>query len=88
MKQITAQKAAADISVFISAASAWNRQMNGYTLFSLPNQESYLFTMDGEVNRRKVDLMNPATLENALMKRAMEARRANSNITGIGGFLR
>ena len=87
-KQITPAKAAADISVFISASAAWNRQMNGYTLFSLPNQESYLFTMDGEVNRRKVDLMNPATLENALMKRAMEARRANSNITGIGGFLR
>jgi len=76
-KQVTPQKAAADISVFISAASAWNRQMNGYTLFSLPVQESYIYTMDGEVNRRKVDLMNPSALENALMKRAIEARKVN-----------
>lgn len=80
-RQITPAKAAADISVFISAASAWNRQMNGYTLFSLPNQESYLFTADGvdSGSRRKLDLMNPATLENAISKSVVELNRKYLN---------
>lgn len=81
-KQITAAKAAADISVYTSAASAWNRSMNGYSLFALPAQDAYLFTMNGEVDRRKVDLMNPTTLENALIKRATEARRVNGAFHG------
>lgn len=86
-RTITPAKAAADISVYTSAASAWNRRVTGYTLFSLPIQESYLFTMDGEFNRQKVDLMNPATLENALMKRAMESRKVNAPYgSPFGGF--
>lgn len=86
-RTLTPAKAAADVSVYFTAASAWNRQMNGYSLFALPVQDSYLFTMDGETDRKKVDLMNPATLENALMKRAMESRKINSTYgSPFGGF--
>lgn len=81
MKQVTPAKAAADISVYISAASAWNRQMNGYSLFALPNQESYLFTADGGFGggRKKIDLMNPGTLENYLIKRAVSEAAGQPN---------
>jgi hypothetical protein len=78
LRTITPAKAAADISVYISAASAWNRQMNGYSLFTIPAQDAYLFTMDGEVTRRKVDLMNPSVVENALIKRVTESRAVNA----------
>lgn len=76
-KKLDPQKAAADISAYFSAASAYNRQLNKYDLFALPPQTSYLFTMNGTTfddNRKKLDLMNPSDVENSLIWRAKQAQ--------------
>lgn len=74
-KKLDPQKAAADISTYFKAASAYNRQLNKYDLFSLPKQESYLFTVEGTAfasNRKKVDLFNASDIENSLIWRAKQ----------------
>lgn len=76
-KKLDPKKAAADVAAYFRGASAYNRQLNKYDLFSLPPQESYLFTMNGtslDDNRKKMDLFNPGDVENSLIWRAKKAQ--------------
>lgn len=70
-RKLTTAQAAAGISEFYKAAATWNAQTNKYTLFGLPLQNNYLFTLEGGfgVEGRKVDLMNPVDVDNMLAKR-------------------
>lgn len=71
VRELEPKKAAADIAAYIRGSAAYNRTLNKYDLFSLPNQQSYLFTLDGSWptnSRDKVDLMNPVDVENKILK--------------------
>ena len=57
---------ARDVAVFFNAVSAYDRTLNKYDNFSLPPQESYMFTLPSG----KVDLMNPVDVERGLLKSA------------------
>ena len=60
LRQVTPAKAAADISQFLQAATDFNFKANKYNLFALPQQQSYLFSLEG-VGR--VNLLDPVELE-------------------------
>lgn len=73
--KVDPKRAAAEVSQYFRAAAAYNSQLNKYELFGLPNQRSYLFTLQGsfgDMNTRKMDLMNPADVENSLVWRAKQ----------------
>jgi hypothetical protein len=77
MRTLTPARAAADIATYFSGAAAWNRSMNGYTMFGLPAQDAYLFTAEGGmfVDKTKLDLMNASQVENFFTKNLVAADR-------------
>lgn len=82
-RAISPKVAAADITAYFRGAASYNRVLNKSDLFALPAQGSYLFTVDGSWSgdpRQKVDLMNPADVENVIMKKA----RARAMISPFG----
>lgn len=86
MRKLTTAQAAAGISEFYKAATAWNASTNKYTLFGLPQQNNYLFTMQGEFfgpSARKVDLMNPVDVDNMLARRLQDSVRARMQESAV-----
>lgn len=78
-RKMDPKKAAADISSYFKGAASYNRVLNKADLFALPAQQSYLFTIEGtfgDSNRRKVDLMNPSDVENAIVWRMKKSSQA------------
>lgn len=87
-RNVTAQKAAADIAAYFKTAAAYNQDTGKYGIFSLPPQTAYLFTLNGtfgDDNRRKMDLMDPKDVENTLIWRARKAVQP-IGYSPIGGF--
>lgn len=69
------KKASKDVAAFFRGLAARNLELNKYTMFSLPPQRSYVFTLPGETfkdNARKVDLLQPGLVENAATWRARQ----------------
>lgn len=83
-REIEPRKAAADISQYIAGISAYQRSLNKYDLFSLPAQQAYFFTIDGDFgsdNKRKTNLMDPVTLERDIIWQVKQS----TNPTGYNG---
>ena len=85
LRQLTPQAAAAQISDFMKAASQWNADQTGYTLFGLPQQGAYTFTLRGGDRADKVDLMNPVEVERILVKQ-ITSMKEPMGFSPIGGF--
>lgn len=73
-RELTPAKAAADVAAYFSSAAAYNRELNKYDLFALPQQNAYLYTLEGTSlpgdNRQKTNLMDPKDVENAIIRKA------------------
>lgn len=70
-RKVTPQQAAQEIASYYRAAAGKNIENYQYSVFGLPPQSKYMFTMEsvGIAGAPiKADLMNPATIERALMK--------------------
>jgi hypothetical protein len=84
-RKIDPKQAAAQVAMYYKAASAYNSQLNKPELFGLPQQKSYLFTLEGTfgaANRKKLDLMNPTDIENTLIWRAKRGEMQSPFGTG------
>lgn len=76
-KEVTAQKAAADIVAFYKAANQYNFEMNKQDLFGLQKIDRYQFSFK-EAGR--IDLFNPTEVNNALQRAArLETVRGMQN---------
>lgn len=73
-RQITPERAASDITAYVSGAVSYNRALNKYEHFALPAPNKYYFTLTGDT-KRQVDLMNFAAVENALSARIRESAK-------------
>lgn len=74
-RQLDSKVAAAHIAAYYSGAAAFNQVLNKADLFGLPKQDAYMFTLEGtftDNNRKKLNLMNPADVENTLIWRAKQ----------------
>ncbi len=85
LRQLSPQQAAAQISDFMKAASQWNADQTGYSLFGLPQQGAYQFSLRGGDRADKVDLMNPVEVERTLM-RQITSMKDPMGFSPIGGF--
>lgn len=84
--QAEPKKAAADIAAFYKAAAEYNYSLNKYDLFGLPKQTNYLYRINGnftEFDDQKVDLTDPSSVENAMIKMA---RQRAVNVAHPFGF--
>lgn len=87
-RQLDPKKAAADIALYFTNASAYNTGLTNVSQFSLPPQTSYSFTLPGTLgdgNRKKVDLLDPSSVENGIV---WQVKQSMNPLGGspIGGF--
>jgi len=80
-KEMTSAQAAAEISTFMKYASGFNLGINKYSLFGLPDQQKYMYTLPGA--KDKVDLLNPGAVENALMRNIKDKYAAEYTQLGV-----
>lgn len=79
------KQAAADVAQFFKASAGYNQNLNKYDLFGLPPQTNYLYTLPGDFSSfdaYKVDLMDPTSVENAILRRV----RQNKSPMGLTPF--
>lgn len=85
-RKLSPQVAAAHISQYTKAAMEFNKEKTGYTLFALPAQDSYMFTIGGtfgDNNRVQVNLADPTAVENAIQKHISKQGSGMQQMSGL-----